>query len=83
MNFQSDSLSRRIDRMKSESLADPQHSAPEWKNREGEFPEMKKQWFLSLRQVVRRAGEQGRGHTHTHAIKSLSKKVLGRPDRSV
>lgn len=64
MNFPSDSLSLRIDRMKSESLAGPQCSVPEWKNREGEFPEMKKQRPLSLRQVVRRASEQDRGHTH-------------------
>lgn len=41
-------------------------TGPSFKNRDGEFPGMKKHRLLSLRQVVRRASEQGRGHTHAH-----------------
>lgn len=59
MKFQLDPLSHHPDWMKWESLTGPLHSAPGSKNREGEFPEMKKQHFLSPRQVVRRASEQG------------------------
>lgn len=65
MNFQSDSLSRCIDRMKSESLGSPLCSQEqEQRGRESFLIWKKKQCFLSPRQVVRMAGEQGRGHTH-------------------